>query len=221
MSSVVFRAAFEALPLVAILRWVSPDEVEEIGDVLVEEGFRLLEVPLNSPDPFRSIERLARRFGSQALVGAGTVRTTAHLDQLCQVGGSFMVTPHGDTALIAAAKRLGLAALPGVATPTEGFAALDAGADALKIFPAEAVPPSILSAWRTVFPADLPLLPTGGIESEGIGRYVLAGAGGFGLGSGLYKPSFSAAEVRRRAKAYIQAWRTVPVTEATSSNIAG
>ncbi|WP_299656114.1 2-dehydro-3-deoxy-6-phosphogalactonate aldolase [uncultured Jannaschia sp.] len=194
MNSTEFQSAFQDLPLVAILRSVTPDEVNAIGEVLVEEGFRLIEVPLISPDPFTSIERLARHFGDRVLVGAGTVRTEAQLDQLRDAGGSLMVTPHGDTALIAAAKRRGLIAMPGETTPTEDFAVLDAGADALKIFPAEAVPPAILRAWRTVFPPELPLCPTGGVEPEGIAPYVAAGAGGFGLGSGLYKPGFSAAE---------------------------
>jgi 2-dehydro-3-deoxyphosphogalactonate aldolase len=221
MSTTSFRSAFQDLPLVAILRWISPDEVAAVGEVLVEEGFRLIEVPLNSPDPFTSIERLARRFGDQALVGAGTVRTETQLDQLREAGGSLMVTPHGDTALIAAAKRRDLITLPGVATPTEGFAALDAGADALKIFPAEAVPPAILRAWRTVFPPELPLCPTGGVEPEGMAQYVAAGAGGFGLGSGLYKPGFGPADVRQRAKAYVEAWRAVRATEAPAPTIAG
>lgn len=221
MSSTEFQSAFQDLPLVAILRWVTPDEVDAIGEVLVEEGFRLIEVPLNSPDPFTSIERLVRRHGDRVLVGAGTVRTEAQLDQLCDAGGSLMVTPHGDTALIAAAKRRGLIALPGVATPTEGFAALDAGADALKIFPAEAVPPAILRAWRTVFPPELPLCPTGGVEPQGIASYAAAGAGGFGLGGGLYKPGFSAAEVGRRGRAYVEAWRAVATTEASASKITG
>lgn len=219
MGSPEFRAASQDLPLVAILRGVSPEQVEAIGDVLVDEGFRLVEVPLNSPDAFDSIERLARRFGDWAMIGAGTVRTIEQLDRLRESGGSLMVTPHGDTALIAAAKLRGLAALPGVATPTEGFAALDAGADALKIFPAEAVPPAILHAWRTVFPRELPLYPTGGVEPEGMSRYVAAGATGFGLGSGLYKPGFPAAEVRRRARAYVEAWRSVRATQDLTSKI--
>lgn len=176
--------------------------------MLVEEGFRVIEVPLNSPDAMDSIERLAKRFGTVALIGAGTVRTEAELEAVGRAGGRLMVTPHGDTNLITAAKRRGFAALPGVATPTEGFAALDAGADALKIFPADALTPAILRAWRSVFPPDVALCPTGGVTPDGMEAYVAAGAAGFGLGSGLYRPGLEASDVRRNAKAYVEGWKT-------------
>ncbi len=202
-----FRGALDQLPLVAILRGITPAEAEAVGASLVEAGFRIIEVPLTSPDPFKSIEILARRFGQTAIIGAGTVRTEAQLDTLARTGALLMVTPHGDGALIAAAKQRGLAAMPGVVTPTEGFAALDAGADALKIFPADAVSPTILRSWRTVFPAEIALCPTGGITPQGMAAYVAAGAGGFGIGTQLYRPGSTAAEVGERAQEYVATWR--------------
>lgn len=207
MRELTFHSAFAELPLVSILRGISPPEVEGVGSALIEAGFRLIEVPLTSPEPFKSIEILVRRFGEMAIIGAGTVRSEPQLDTLIQTGGQLMVTPHGDTTLIAAAKRRGLAALPGVATPTEAFAAIDAGADALKVFPADAVPPAILRSWRTVLPANVPLCPTGGVTPEGLAAYVDAGAGGFGIGTQLYKPGWTRAAVGARAQAYVAAWR--------------
>lgn len=202
-----FRSAMQELPLVAILRGITPAEALSVADVLVDEGFRLIEVPLNSPDPFKSIEALARRHGDAVVIGAGTVRKEAELDQLVGVGACLMVTPHADVRLIAAAKARGMTAMPGVATPTEGFAALDAGADGLKIFPAGAVPPSLFRQWLSVFPYDVALCPTGGVAPTDMKGYVAVGASGFGLGTGLYKPGLEVAEVRLLAQAYTSAWR--------------
>jgi 2-dehydro-3-deoxyphosphogalactonate aldolase len=196
----------DPLPLVAILRGLTPGEALDIGDAIVDAGFRVLEVPLNSPRPLESIALLQERFGDRCLIGAGTVLSPAMVDDVAAAGGRLIVMPHGDTAVIAAAKRAGLLCVPGVSTPTEAFAALNAGADALKIFPAELIPPPIVKAWRAVLPAAVALLPVGGIEPGTMAAYVAAGARGFGIGSALYAPGRDAAETSRRAKAFAQAW---------------
>ena len=203
-----FDAAMKALPLIAILRGITPAEIDATGDLLVEAGFRLIEVPLTSPDAFASIARLVKRVGPDIVVGAGTVRTVSQLRELVDCGGRLMVTPHGDVALIRAAKALELHAMPGVATPTEGFAAIDAGADGLKIFPADTLAPSTLRAWRTVM-GDTLLCPTGGIEPTTMQYHVAAGASGFGLGSALYARGASFADTRRRADAFVAAWNGI------------
>jgi 2-dehydro-3-deoxyphosphogalactonate aldolase len=202
-----FAAAMAELPLVAILRGMRPEEAESIGDALVEAGFRIIEIPLNSPDPIRSIEALARRFGGAVLVGAGTVMTPDEARRVVDAGGRLVVMPHSDAEVIRAAKAAGAWCLPGVATPTEGFAALRAGADALKLFPGESLPPPVVKAWKAVFPPHVPLLPVGGIAPESMVDYVAAGAAGFGIGSALYKPGMKAADVRGRADAFVRAWR--------------
>lgn len=202
-------AWLDTLPLVAILRGLTPEEAVPIGDVLVEAGFRVLEVPLNSPRPLESIALLQQRFGDRCLIGAGTVLTPALVDDVAAAGGRLIVMPHADVAVIAAAKRAGLACVPGVATPTEAFAALHAGADALKIFPAEHVPPAVVKAWRAVLPRELALLPVGGIAPDTMAAYVAAGARGFGIGSALYAPGRDAAETSRRAIAFAQAWHAL------------
>lgn len=205
-----FEQAMAALPLIAILRGVRPEEAAPIGGALADAGFTLIEVPLNSPEPFRSIEILAQALGQRALVGAGTVLRAADTARIAAVGGSLCVMPHGDPVVIAAAKEAGLACLPGVATPTEAFAALAAGADGLKLFPAEALPPSVLKAWTAVLPTGTRLCPVGGIEPATMAAYVAAGAAGFGLGSALYKPGMAVAEVAQRARAFVAAWRALP-----------
>jgi 2-dehydro-3-deoxyphosphogalactonate aldolase len=201
--------AMAVLPLVAILRGITPEEAEPIGTALVEAGFCLIEVPLNSPDPFRSIEILAKRFGETALIGAGTVMSPEAARKTVEAGGRLVVMPHSDAAVIRAAKAAGAWCLPGVATPTEGFAALAAGADGLKLFPGEGLPPPVVKAWKAVFPKDVPLLPVGGITPERMAEYVAAGAGGFGIGSALYKPGVSSAEIAARAGSFTQAWRAI------------
>lgn len=197
----------DRLPLVAILRGIKPGEVLPIGEALVDAGFSILEVPLNSPDPFESIARLVQRFGQNVLIGAGTMRKEADLEALVQAGGRLMVTPHGDLAMIRAAKALGLVTLPGVATPTEAFAAIDAGTDGLKLFPAEMIPPKVVKALRAVLPRSVPLFPVGGIEPQTMAAYRTAGADGFGLGSALFRPGMDAAQVATRARAFVEAWR--------------
>jgi 2-dehydro-3-deoxyphosphogalactonate aldolase len=199
--------ALASLPLVAILRGIRPDEVEAVADGLVAEGFRLIEVPLNSPDALQSIRGLAARFGAQAIVGAGTVLTAAEVAAVAETGAGLIVAPNCDPTVIRAAKASGLSCLPGVATPSEAFTALAAGADALKAFPAEALPPAVIKAWRAVLPREVAVLPVGGIEPASMAAYRAAGAAGFGLGSALYKPGMSAEAVRSRAAAFVEAWR--------------
>ncbi|RHW18716.1 2-dehydro-3-deoxy-6-phosphogalactonate aldolase [Sphingomonas gilva] len=200
-----FDAAFARLPLVAILRGVKPDEVEAIGEALVEAGFALIEVPLNSPDPFDSIGRLAKRLAGRAVVGAGTVLDTASVAAVRDVGGTMIISPNADTAVIAASAEARLVSLPGIATPSEAFAALQAGATALKLFPAEAASPSVLKAMRAVLPAAARVLPVGGITPEGMRPWREAGAAGFGLGSALYRPGMDAAAVGANARAFAAA----------------
>ncbi|MBA3477746.1 MAG: 2-dehydro-3-deoxy-6-phosphogalactonate aldolase [Lautropia sp.] len=193
-------------PLIAILRGVRPDEVLGVGELLIASGLRGLEVPLNSPEPLKSIELLAGRFGGDALVGAGTVLSEASARDVASAGGRLVVMPHSDAAVIRAAKAAGCLCLPGVATVTEAFAALAAGADALKLFPAEQLSPDVLKAWRAVLPAQCRLLPVGGITPGRMAAYVRAGANGFGIGSALYRPGKPPADIARDAAAFMDAW---------------
>ncbi|EFH09234.1 2-dehydro-3-deoxy-6-phosphogalactonate aldolase, partial [Teichococcus cervicalis] len=188
-----FDAALAALPLIAILRGLTPEEAAPVGIALYEAGFRLIEVPLNSPRPFDSIAALRRLLPLDALVGAGTVTRAAEVDTLARLEAELVVMPHADPAVIGAAAQAGLLCAPGVATPTEAFAALAAGATALKLFPAELVTPPVLKAMRAVLPAGTRLLPVGGITPQSMAPFVAAGAAGFGLGSALYAPGLPAA----------------------------
>jgi 2-dehydro-3-deoxyphosphogalactonate aldolase len=192
-------------PLVAILRGLRPDEAVAIGDVLVDAGIVVLEVPLNSPSPFDSIRALSSRYGERALVGAGTVRRTAEVDRLAEAGGRLLVTPHADPTLVRAAKAHGMLACPGFYTPAEAFALLDAGADALKLFPAEAASPAVLRALLAVLPAGTPVLPVGGMAPGTIGPWRDAGAAGFGIGSSLFRPGDTPAAVAAKARALLEA----------------
>ena len=200
-----FDEAFARFPLVAILRGVRPDEVEAIGEELVAAGFTILEVPLNSPDPLNSIARLSRSLAGRAVVGAGTVLRVADVAAVADAGGTLIIAPNADTRVIAAAADAGLVALPGIATPTEAFAALEAGAAALKLFPAEHASPAVLKAMRAVLPADTRVLPVGGITPNTMEPWRAAGAAGFGLGSALYKPGMTAASVGEQARAFTAA----------------
>jgi len=197
----------QQLPLIAILRGVTPKEIVPVGLALYEAGFRLIEIPLNSPQPLQSISLLAAELGDRALVGAGTVLSVGQVEEVAQAGGRLIVSPNCNPEVIRATRRAGLFSSPGVATPSEGFAALEAGAQVLKLFPAEQFNPSIIKAWRAVFARDIALLPVGGITPAGMAAYVDAGASGFGLGSALYKPGMSAAEVGENAAAFVAAWR--------------
>lgn len=190
-------------PLVAILRGLRPEEAVAVGEALVAEGIVILEVPLNSPEPMESIRRLAARYGQggTALVGAGTVTTPGQLGQVAEAGGTLLVTPHADPELVRAAKRRGMLACPGFFTPAEAFALLGAGADALKLFPAEAASPAVLKALRAVLPRGTALLPVGGMDAATIPPWRDSGAAGFGIGSALYRPGDTPAQVGAKARA--------------------
>ncbi len=205
------------LPLVAILRGLLPEESVAIGQALAGAGFRILEVPLNSPRPYDSIRRLADALGDGCLIGAGTVMTPAQVDEVAAAGGRLVVMPHADTAVIHAAKARGLVCVPGVATPTEAFAAIAAGADGLKLFPAEQAAPRVLKAWRAVLPPDLPVLPVGGITPDTMAPWVAAGAQGFGIGSALFAPGVDAAEIERRARRFADAWAALATSPQESA----
>jgi 2-dehydro-3-deoxyphosphogalactonate aldolase len=197
------KARLAQCPLVAIIRGVTPDEVEAVGEAIWQAGIRIIEVPLNSPDPFESIRRLAARMGDRALVGAGTVLEAAHVGAVRDVGGRIIVSPSTDTAVIAATAAAGLVSCPGYFTPSEAFAAIKAGATGLKLFPAEAASPAVLKAQRAVIPRDVPILVVGGVKPDGMRPWIEAGADGFGLGSGVYKPGRSPEETGMRARAYV------------------
>jgi len=194
------------LPLIAVLRGITPGEVDAVGDALVDAGFRVLEVPLNSPRAFDSIGRMARRFGDRCLVGAGTVIDVADVARVHAAGGRIVVMPHAELAIVREAKRLGMVCCPGVATPTEAFAALAAGADALKMFPAEALPPAALKAWRAVLPKETLVFAVGGVRPDNMAGYWAAGASGFGTGSSLYKPGADAQDVAKVAREFATAF---------------
>ena len=198
-------ALLRTCPLVAILRGIRPDEAEAVGDALFDAGLRVLEVPLNSPSPYESIRLLAARFAGRALIGAGTVRRGSELAAVAEAGGQLLVTPHADPALVRAAKAAGMLAVPGFFTPTEAFALLDAGADALKLFPAEAASPAVLRALRAVLPPGTNVLPVGGIGTENMAAWRMAGAAGFGIGSAIYKPGDTADAVAVKARGLLAA----------------
>ena len=202
-----FHEMFGACPLLAILRGVTPGEAEAIGDALVDAGIRIIEVPLNSPEPFDSIAKLSARFAGRALIGAGTVLAPADVSRVSAAGGSLVVSPNSDRQVIAATVAAGMVSAPGFFTATEAFAALAAGAHALKLFPAEAASPLVIKALRAVLPAAVPLIVVGGVTPQSIPDYLAAGANGFGLGGGLYRPGDSGQDVRDRAIAYIEALR--------------
>jgi 2-dehydro-3-deoxyphosphogalactonate aldolase len=202
-----FDRHFSACPLVAIIRGVTPDEVEGVGEALFEAGIRIIEVPLNSPDPLQSIERLARRVGEHALVGAGTVLDPAQVTQVKEAGGRLVVSPNTNPAVIEATVAAGMVSCPGFFTPSEAFSALAAGAHALKLFPAEATTPAVVKAQRAVLPRQVPLLVVGGVTVETAGRWLDAGANGFGLGSALYKPGQSPEETLLKGRGFVLAVR--------------
>src|SRR5262245_14785784 len=207
MAAALLAPYLAPLPLVAVLRGIAPEDIDAIAAALFEAGFRILEVPLNSPRPLDSIRRLADTFGERCLVGAGTVLAADEVNAVRAAGGRLIVMPHADTAVIGRAKAQGLVALPGVATPTEAFAALAAGADGLKLFPAEHLSPATLRAWRAVLPRGTLVFPVGGIKPETMSAYWDAGADGFGTGSHLYRAGANASEVRAAAQAYAAAFR--------------
>jgi 2-dehydro-3-deoxyphosphogalactonate aldolase len=200
----LFRQRLDECPLVAIIRGVTPDEVEAVGEVLYAAGIRIIEVPLNSPDPLASIGRLVKRLGDRALIGAGTVLQPEQVAQVRDVGGRLIVSPNTYTAVIEATVAAGMVSSPGFFTPSEAFEALRAGAHALKLFPAEAATPAVVKGQRAVLPRDVPLIVVGGVNPANMKPYLDAGADGFGLGSGLYAPGRSMDEVASAAKAYVE-----------------
>jgi len=200
-------AAFEACPLIAILRGVTPADAAGHGQALYEAGFRIVEVPLNSPQPFDSIAAIRKALPADAIVGAGTVLHASFVHDVKSAGGELIVMPHSDAEVVATAKAQGLACAPGVATPNEAFLALKNGADVLKMFPAEQLGCQVVKAWRAVIAAEVPLVPVGGITPDNMGPFLSAGANGFGLGSALYKPGQNAAATASHARAYINGLR--------------
>jgi 2-dehydro-3-deoxyphosphogalactonate aldolase len=201
------RRRLDQCPLVAIIRGITPDEAEEVAEAIVDAGISMVEVPLNSPQPFDSIGRIVRRVGDRALVGAGTVLDAEDVRRVGDCGGGLIVSPNTRPDVIRAAAQAGMVSLPGFFTPTEAFEAIAAGATGLKLFPAEAATPKVVSAQLAVIPRDIPLLVVGGIAPDNMQPWLAAGAVGFGLGSGLYKPGRSAAETGERARAYVQGVR--------------
>jgi 2-dehydro-3-deoxyphosphogalactonate aldolase len=199
----LFQRYLGECPLIAIIRGVRSDEAEAIGDAIYEGGIRIIEVPLNSPDPLWSIELLARRFGDRMLVGAGTVLRKEQVDEVKSAGGGIIVSPDTNIDVIAASAAAGLVSSPGYFTPTEAFAAIRAGAHSLKLFPAEGASPKVLQGQLAVIPKDVPVLAVGGISPDNMGPWLEAGAAGFGLGSGLYRPGQSAADTLEKARAYV------------------
>ena len=200
-----FDRLFGECPLIAILRGVNPQEAEAIGDALVEGGIRIVEVPLNSPDPLDSIKRLSMRLEGRAMIGAGTVLKVDQIGPIRAAGGRLIVSPSTNVDVIAATAAAGLVSCPGYFTPSEAFAALDAGAHALKLFPAEAASPAVVRAQRAVLPRDVRLIVVGGVAPDTMAPWLAAGADGFGLGSGIYRPGQTPAETLARARAFRQA----------------
>ncbi|WP_122666521.1 2-dehydro-3-deoxy-6-phosphogalactonate aldolase [Pseudomonas viridiflava] len=193
--------------LIAILRGLRPAEAPAIGDALYQAGFRVIEVPLNSPQPYDSIRLLRQSLPADCLIGAGTVMTPEQVNLVKEAGGQVIVMPHSDAKVLRAAKEAGLFLSPGVATPNEAFAALAEGADVLKLFPAEQMSPAVVKAWLAVLPIGTALVPVGGITPDNMKVFLEAGVKGFGLGSGLFKPGMSVADVGERAHAYVAAWK--------------
>jgi 2-dehydro-3-deoxyphosphogalactonate aldolase len=196
-------------PLVAILRGLKPEEAQDIVGVLLDEGFEAIEIPLNSPEPFKSIEIAARRAPSTALIGAGTILTVGDVNQLLDAGGRLFVSPNVDVPVLTRAVDLGMVTLPGVFTATEALAAARAGATGLKFFPASVLGPDGINAIRAVLPADLMIAAVGGVSDKNFSEYAKAGIKAFGLGSSLYKPGMKASEVQLRARATIAAYDAV------------
>jgi len=202
-ASETLRSYLNQCPLVAIIRGVTPDEAEAIADAIHEGGIRIIEVPLNSPDPLKSIERIAARYGDRTLVGAGTVLNRDQVAQVKDAGGRIIVSPDSNIEVIATAAAAGLVSCPGYFTPTEAFAAIRAGAHGLKLFPAEGATPAVLKGQLAVVPKSVPVLAVGGISPDNMQPWLEAGAAGFGLGSGLYTPGQSPAETLDKARAYV------------------
>lgn len=204
-ASELFRRYLEQCPLIAIIRGVTPDEAEAIGDAIYETGILIIEVPLNSPDPLASIKKLAKKFGDNVLVGAGTVLKAEDVGRVRDAGGRIIVSPNTDVEVIAVTALAGLVASPGYFTPSEAFTVIRAGATALKLFPAEGASPAVLKAQMAVIPRHIPILAVGGVKPDNMRAWLDAGASGFGLGGGLYQSGQSPEETLARARAYVDA----------------
>lgn len=202
----------KSLPLIAILRGIRPEECIDIGCELFEIGFRIIEIPLNSPDAFKSIEKLVLKLKDKALIGGGTITNIKQLQLLSDVGGKLAVMPHTDLKIIRKAKMLNFVCFPGVASPSEALAALNSGADGLKVFPAELITPKVLKSWKAILPEKTMLFPVGGIIPESMESYILAGATGFGLGSALYRPGQSVLDVGLMGKIFIKNWKLLKLS---------
>jgi 2-dehydro-3-deoxyphosphogalactonate aldolase len=203
-----FTFFFGQCPLVAIIRGVTPEQAVDVGEAIFAAGIRIIEVPLNSPDPIASIERLAARFGDRALIGAGTVLEPEDVARVADAGGRLIVSPNTYPPVIEATVAAGMVSAPGFYTPSEAFTALRSGAHALKFFPAEAASPAVVKAQKAVLPPGVPFLVVGGVSPDNIPGWLAAGADGFGLGSGVYRPGQDAETVGRQAAAFVAAVRS-------------
>lgn len=201
--------ALKTLPLVAILRGLRPDEALGVGEMLVEAGFKIVEVPLNSPEPFDSIKLLVQALGKRAIVGAGTVLNVAAVETLHAVGGQICISPNANPDVIRRAKALGMISFPAFFTPTEAFSAIDAGADAIKLFPAELAGTTGLKAMKAVLPKNIPVFPVGGVNPDNMKDFIEAGAAGFGIGSAVFKPGDTPEIVYKKAKAFVDGWNAL------------
>jgi 2-dehydro-3-deoxyphosphogalactonate aldolase len=199
----LFKRYLDQCPLIAIIRGVTPAEAEAIGEAIYDAGIRIIEVPLNSPDPLESIARLAAKLGERALIGGGTVLQPEKVEEVKAVGGRLIVAPNTNVEVIAATAAAGLVSCPGYFTPSEAFAALDAGATALKLFPAEGATPAVLKAQRAVLPKHVSVIVVGGVKPDNMQPWLEAGANGFGLGGGLYQPGQSVSQTAEKARAYV------------------
>ena len=204
-----FADAVSECGLIAILRGISMGEVEAVGQALLDAGIRVAEIPLNSPDPFTSIQKMSALFNGKLIVGAGTVLSVQDVNLLKAHGGQISVSPDCNEAVIARARELGMEPLPGVFTPTEAFAAIRAGATHLKLFPAEAASPVTVKAWRAVLPRHVNIYAVGGVTPSNMQSWIDAGVAGFGIGSNIYKQGFTAADVAKSAKEFVTAWRAL------------
>jgi 2-dehydro-3-deoxyphosphogalactonate aldolase len=204
-----WQDALKTLPLVAILRGLRPAEALDVGEMLVEAGFRIVEVPLNSPDPFDSIKLLVQALGKRAIVGAGTVLNVADVETLHAVGGQICISPNTNPDVIRRAKALGMISFPAFFTPTEAFSAIDAGADAIKLFPAELAGTTGLKAMKAVLPKHVPVFPVGGVTPENMKDFIDAGASGFGIGSAVFKPGDTPEIVFKKARAFVEGWEAI------------
>ncbi|QDG75378.1 2-dehydro-3-deoxy-6-phosphogalactonate aldolase [Labrenzia sp. PHM005] len=208
----LWEEAISDNPMIAILRGLAPEQALDVADALVDAGFRIIEVPLNSPDPLTSISLIAKKYGDRIVIGAGTVLTPGNVDAVVDAGGKIIVAPNMKPTVGERAVELGAKWCPGVLSPTEAFDALEIGASVLKFFPAELVPPKAIAAMRAVLPKDAIVAAVGGITPETMESYFKAGSNSFGLGSALYKPSYSVNNIAKRAQAFVAAYREMALT---------